>query len=594
MFLRSIICNLTNRLVLIFENTLKMNRCLTLVLASLFSVLVFAQQKPTYQPTTYISPDGKLYIQKDLGLYVWLSTSEDENSKKYRLKSEESAKYSNPMYLDAEGFNSLRSPSAVDPETKKPIYPLQDIVFEVYADGLAPNTKTSFGDYNPFQLEGKLYVKGNTQLTLSASDAQSGVKEIMYSVNGEAYKQYTQAISFNEEKDYAIKYYAVDNVGNDEEVKEITVVYDKTPPATKREIDKDEHENIISARSTISLSAEDDGAGLKKIIYKINEGDEYAYKQAIRASYLSQGEHTLTYYSIDKVGNQEAAITYTFYVDKTAPTIIEEVIGKSFFANGKEFSSGKSQLKLTAFDNKAGVKEIKYSINDGEYLTYTKPVFLSQTSGNLTIKTYAVDNVNNKSTSQTANQKTAIPYIDLSGPTLSHSLSGPKFTARDTIFINSKTKISLKARDLESGVNRIEYNIDGASSVTFEEPFTLEKEGVHIISYIGYDNVENTSSAALIVKVDNSGPEINHQFSAATLGNSNTLPSYPKYVILFLSGFDNVTGLENIRYGFNDAPSKTYTIPITGFSSGEKLIKLTATDKLGNKTEKELKFHISE
>jgi hypothetical protein len=66
------------------------------------------------------------------------------------------------------------------------------------------------------------------------------------------------------------------------------------------------------------------------------------------------------------------------------------VLGKSFFSGGKEFSSGKSRLKLTSFDNKAGVKEVRYSVNNGEYQLYDSPVFLTQSAGNLIIKSYAV------------------------------------------------------------------------------------------------------------------------------------------------------------------------------------------------------------
>ena len=567
-----------------------MKKYLSLLLILTMTLALFAQEKPSYEKKTFVSPEGKLYIHGELGIYLWLSTSEEKNAEKYLLKSEESEKFTNPMYLDVEGFNSVRSPSAVDPDTRKPIYPLRDIIFEVYADESAPITKLSYGDSKPFILEGKTYVMSNTKVSLESKDKYSGVQEIYFSIDGKPYTAYTQPITFSEEREYILKYYAVDNVGNVEATREITYVYDNTPPVTKRIIDKDEYNTIISARSTIDLSAEDKGIGVSKIVYKINDGKEYTYTRPLKAANLPQGEHTLTYYSIDKVGNKEAVKTYTFYIDKTAPTIIEEVIGKSFFANGKEFSSGKAQLKLTAFDNKAGVKEIRYSINGGEYQVYTKPVFLTQTSGNLEIKTYAVDNVNNKSTSQSANQKTAIPYIDLSGPTLLHAVSSPKFKTRDTIFVNNKTKIVLKGRDLEAGMNRIEYSVDGSTSQVYNDPITLNKEGVHTISYIGYDNVENTSSAALTVKVDNSGPSIHHQFSTAPVGKTGELTEYPKYVTLFLAGTDNVTGLESIKYGFNEATPKPYTIPISGFSAGEKTIKLIAKDKLGNTTEKIIKF----
>jgi len=177
---------------------------------------------------------------------------------------------------------------------------------------------------------------------------------------------------------------------------------------------------------------------------------------------------------------------------------------------------------------------------------------------------------------------------------LSNTISGPQFKTRDTTFVNSKAKISLRGRDLESGVNRIEYSINGSDPIKFEEPFTIETEGVHIITYIGYDNVENTSSKALVLKVDNTGPSINHQFSTIPTGTIENKKEYPKYVILFLAGTDNVIGLESIKYGFGTSPPKNYTIPITGFSSGSKKMKFIAIDKLGNTTEQEVEFIIQD
>ncbi len=567
----------------------------TFLVLTALSLVLSAQQKPVHEKQVYLSQEGKLYVNKELPLYLWLSTSPDESSKKYRLKSEETPQYSNPMYFDTEGYNTFRSPSAVDPETRKTVYPVRDIVFEVYSDGVAPVTAIHYGDSKPYKYEGKLFVMANTKLELNAKDALSGLQAIYYSIDGGAYTKYTQPLSFTEEKEYTLKYYSVDNVGNSEEVKEVKYMYDKTSPVTTRKISKDEHTNVISARSKVELSAEDKGIGVSKILYKIDEGSVRTYKYPINAANLSQGEHTITYYAIDKVGNKESEKTYSVYVDKKPPTIIEEIIAKTFFANGKEYASGKSQLKLTAFDNKAGVKEIRYSINGGEYKLYDKPVFLTSSSGNLDIKAYAVDNVNNRSVSQATNEKTSIPYIDLSGPGLKQNFVGPVFGTRDTIFISAKTKIQLKAYDKEAGINRIEYTVDSKEMLTYEKPFSILEEGVHTINYTGYDNVENSNSNSFFVKVDNTGPDINYKFSTPVVDKANGKNTYPKYVILFLSGTDSVVGLENIKYGFSSAePTKIYASPITGFSTGEKNVKVVAKDKLGNKTEKVINFNVKD
>lgn len=560
---------------------------------ALLPVFLKAQQKPTHEFKMFLSDNGKLYIAGDLPIYLWLSNSPSEQSKKYRLKSEESPQYTNPMYFDTDGYNTFRSPSAVDTVTRKTVMPLRDIIFEVYSDGTSPKTKVDYGESKPYNSDGKKYIMNNTKISLLSNDDQSGVEVIYYSVDEGPWNKYSSPITFSEEREYVLKYFAVDNVGNSEKITEVKYVYDKSSPVTKRTINKDEHNNVISARSTIALEAEDKGIGLNKIIYSINNGKEYTYTRPLKAYNLSQGEHTLSYYAIDKAGNKEPKQSYSFYIDKSAPTIIEEVIAKTFFANGKEYASGKAQLKLTAFDNKAGVKEIHYSINGGEYLIYTKPVFLTESAGKLSVKTYAVDKVNNSSNSQTNNQQTAIPYIDLSGPSLSFNIKGPQFKTRDTIFVNSNSKVLLRGYDQESGMNRIEYRINGKENLTYENGITLSNEGVHTISFVGYDNVENTSSKEFFVKVDNTGPSISSQFSTASFSKSDGKPNYHKYSILFLSGSDNVVGLSNIKYGFGDAtPVKIYAAPISGFSLGEKTVRITAIDKLGNKTQETLNFNI--
>jgi len=551
---------------------------------------VFSQEQPTYQKKVYVSPDGKMFINKDLPVYLWLSTSPDNTSEKYRLWSEESAKYSNPLYFDAEGYNSFRSPSAVDTSTRKIIMPKQDIVFEIYADDIAPVTKIEYNNTVVYSHEGKINIGGGASIILKANDLLSGVENIYYSLDGAAYMPYKSEITFAAEKEYILKYYSVDNVGNVEKTHELSLKYDKSMPVTKLEIEGDQFENILSGRAKIILKTED--AGIKQIYYSIDSGMQKVYLSPILAEYISQGEHSIRYFAIDHVGNKELEKNYSFYVDKTPPTIIEEIIGNTFFSNGKEFSSGKSRLKLTSFDNKAGVKEVKYSVNNGEYQLYDKPVFLSQSSGNLDIKSYAVDNVNNKSISQAANEKTNIPYIDLSGPQLSYSYSGPQFKTRDTIFINSKSKIQLKGTDTESGMNRIEYSVNGKDPQQYSGPFSEEKEGYSKIDFTGFDNVENTSLSSFGFKVDNTGPEISCTFGTEPTGIKEGLSIYPSHTVIFLAATDRIVGFQKMTFKLNNGKQQEYLGLIRNLPKGENTISVIASDQLGNTCEKEIQFII--
>lgn len=569
-----------------------MSRLLLIFILLVYGWTSFAQEPLQHEKKTYTSPDGKLYIHKSLPVYLWISTSDAEGSEKYRLESEESKKYANPMYLDTEGYNTVRSPSAVDPETRQTVYPVQDIIFEVYADGVAPKTSIDYGETKLHRAGEKLHLGGGTLITLTAKDATSGVENIYYSIDGAAYQPYKEVIKIEQEKEYVLKYYAVDNVGNVEEVHEHILVLDKKAPVTKLEIEGDRHENIISGRSKIVLKADDNGVGTKTIYYTLDDGTEKVYKTPISAAYISQDDHAITYYAVDKVGNKEVTKNFAFYVDKTAPTIIEEVVGKSFFSGGKEFSSGRAQLKLTSFDNKAGVKEVRYSVNSGEYVVYTDPVYLTQSSGNLLIKSYAVDQVNNRSNSQTANEKTTIPYIDLTGPRLSHSIKGPKFTTRDTLFISSETKITLSGSDSEAGMHHIDYIVDNSNPKDFEEPFSISGEGYSLVKYTGYDNVDNTSRQEFGVKVDNSGPEISTSFGTRSLRKENGLSVYPSHTVLFMTATDKVVGFKNIMYRLNGSAEKLSTGMLKNLPKGKNEISIKAYDQLGNFSELKIEFVI--
>jgi hypothetical protein len=553
---------------------------------------LIAQEPLPHQKKTYIAPDGKLYVQKDLPVYVWLSTSPAESATKYKLKSERTKEYSNPMYLDVEGFNSIRSPSAVDTTTHKTIIPLMDIVFEVYADSKSPVTTISYGDTKLFTRDKKLHIGGSTIITLKATDALSGVENIYFSVNESPYKPYTSEITVSEENEYRLRYYAVDNVGNVEAVHESTLVYDNSAPVTKLEVEGDKYENILSGRSKIILSTEDKSSGIQAIYYSVDSGTQKVYNSPILAAYMSQDDHKLDYYAVDHVGNKEVAQSYNFYIDKTPPTIIEEVMGKSFFTGGKEFSSGKSRLKLTSFDNKAGVKEVRYSINNGEYQLYDSPVFMTQSSGNLVIKSYAVDNVNNHSTSQTANDKTSIPYIDLTGPSLSHSYNGPQFISRDTFFISSQTKILLKGTDPEAGLNRIEYSLNGSNPMEYSGLLTVDTEGYNTIDFTGFDNVDNTSASSFTFKTDNTGPKIGFTFGTSWLRKEDNIEVYPSHTVLFVTATDNVVGFQRMTYSLNGGTPQEYTGMIKNLPKGKNEILVTAYDKLGNSNQIAIPFII--
>jgi len=556
-----------------------------------------SQEPLKHKHKMYKGENGKLYANKDLPIYFRISTSADENAESYLLiPSASSKKYANPAYFDTEGYNTFRSPSRVDTVTKKVVYPIEDIIYEIYSDSKAPVTKFSFGTKKYYKKDTLYYFGEKIVLKFETYDATSGLENTYYSINGAAYQKLTSDIELKEEKTYSIKYYSVDHVGNAEKPKSINIKIDLTKPTTKLIVEPDLYQDIISPRSKFILEANDENSKIKKTVFSINGGTVYNYTKPVVISGLSEGEHTFAYYSIDHVGNHEDQKEYTFYLDKSAPMVVDELIGNTFIANGKEYSSGRSKVKLTAMDNKAGVQQIRYSINNGEFMEYTKPFYLSK-SGKLQVQTFVTDNVNNQSITTILTSKSNISYVDLSGPTLGHYFQGANFISKDTAYITSETKIRLAAKDDAAGYKRMEYSIDNNETKEYSESFSINNEGIHSITYTGYDNVDNSSTNTFVCVEDNTGPEIFFRFSiisdkAKNIDGKN-YEVYPNHVVLFLSSTDTSVGFDNMLYSVNGAPNKAYTSLIKGFMK-EKLysIKVTAIDKLGNKSQKTIEFYV--
>ena len=72
--------------------------------------------KPNFEKRVYLN-DGNTYVQKQMPLYLKFSTEPD--GKNYELKSKSTPEYADPMYLDTEGVNYIRSRWAVDKNSKK-------------------------------------------------------------------------------------------------------------------------------------------------------------------------------------------------------------------------------------------------------------------------------------------------------------------------------------------------------------------------------------------------------------------------------------------------------------------------------------------
>lgn len=185
---------------------------------------VFGQDKVIGKPGTFLAEDDKFYIHKELPVYIYISNSPDSNSIKHKLRSKSSIQYTNPMYFDTDGFNSIRTYWAVNPKNKRKENPPQEIIFEVYADSKPPETYGLFNNKKIGYKEGKRIYPIGTALTLLQYDAVSGTSKIYYSINQNAFIEYEENLVFSEAKVVNIQFYGIDHVGNTEEIHKLNFI----------------------------------------------------------------------------------------------------------------------------------------------------------------------------------------------------------------------------------------------------------------------------------------------------------------------------------------------------------------------------------
>ena len=153
--------------------------------------------------------------------------------------------------------------------------------------------------------------QGSALVTLTATDAASGVAATAHRIDGGAWQS---GASFTVEGDgvHAVEYSSTDNAGNTEAAKTVQLRVDGTAPTTT------DNAPVAWQRSstTVSFVASDSGSGAESTHYSVDGAAPQAGSSVVLST---DGSHTVSYYSIDRAGNIEAAKTCQVNIDTHAP-----------------------------------------------------------------------------------------------------------------------------------------------------------------------------------------------------------------------------------------------------------------------------------
>jgi cytoskeletal protein CcmA (bactofilin family) len=422
----------------------------------------------------------------------------------------------------------------------------------------------------------RIFVTERTKFVLTSMDGgvvPSGVKKIEYSVDDGEFREYIEPFDLFGigEGEHVVHYRAIDNLGNTEKIKSLTVVVDNTPPYTIAEVSAPKYHApddglYVSYRAKFTLTATDGGAipsGVKETLYSIDAGLFTVYSEEFGLVNLDDGIHDVKYFSEDNVGNKEKVNTLSVKLDNTAPISKLTIDGPQYTANGKTYISTDSKIILTVNDPvknnvASGVREFKYTINGTtDYYSFTTEFNVYETSvvfklcgGVHTVKCYGIDNVNNI---EPENSFTL--YVDTVPPTTEISVSEPKAVGFGKVIISPSTEITLTSYDLlidsvASGVNRTLYRINYATWTTnwvvYVASFTLQESEEAVIEYYSIDNVGNAeivNYATFTVTVLGEYASVGSATTTVKLnGNATVVGSIRSNGDIYLSGNSKITG----------------------------------------------------
>ncbi|MFW6724983.1 OmpL47-type beta-barrel domain-containing protein [Streptomyces sp. MAR4 CNY-716] len=155
-------------------------------------------------------------------------------------------------------------------------------------------------------------------------------------------------------------------------------------------------------------------------------------------------------------------------------------------------------------------------------------------------------------------------------------------------YLGSAT-VALSATDDMSGVERIEYALDGATEWTpYEAPVVVDAVGEHTVRYRATDKAGNTcEEKSVTFTVAEAGEDTTPPtVEASVSGEQNDDGAYLDMAMVMLEAADTGgSGLDKVEYAVGGGAFQPYTEMVHVSTVGEHTISYRATDKAGNSSE---------
>ncbi|RMG74264.1 MAG: hypothetical protein D6711_09290 [Chloroflexi bacterium] len=254
--------------------------------------------------------------------------------------------------------------------------------------------------------------------------------------------------------------------------------------------------------------------------------------------------------------------------DTAAPTTSIDMVGISG-ANGW-YTSDVSVALISTDSGCLGVSQTDYSLNGSNHL-YSAP-FSVNTEG---INNLAVSATDGYHVEPAQNR---IIQIDKSPPTL--SLSPDRSPDAPTGWWTAPVSVTVNAADAISGVDQVDYALNGGGWITYAAPITIGVDGVYDVDAQVVDVAGLTVFDGVVIRLDATPPTLSLSTDRPVDVSSGwwTAP-----VTVTINAADATSGLDGTVYSVDGGATwQPYTAPFTLSVDGLHTVDVVSRDQAGN------------